>query len=61
MVLKNWKTSLGGASIILSALGKLISDIVNGVPVDFNVLFVALMTGVSLLFTKDFDVSGTKK
>jgi hypothetical protein len=54
--LKNWKTSLAGLAIIVTA----VSGFFNGV-IGVTELVVALGTGLGLILGKDFNVSGGTK
>lgn len=52
---KNWKTSLAGLAIIVTA----VSGFVNGV-IGVTELIVGCGTGIGLVLGKDFNVSGIK-
>jgi len=54
--LKNWKTSLAGLVIILTA----VSAFVNGV-IGIPELCIALATGAGMIVGKDFNVTGGTK
>lgn len=51
--LKNWKTSLAGIAVIITA----VSGFVNGA-IGTTELMVALVTGLGLIIGKDFNVTG---
>jgi len=63
MGIKNWKTTLGAAGVVLGALGKGIGEYLSGglAAVDWGFIFTAVSGAIGLGFAKDFNVSGKKK
>jgi molybdopterin biosynthesis enzyme MoaB len=54
----SWKTTLGGAVMVLSGVLAIVQATVNGTPVPWEVAFGQIVTGVGLLFAKDSGVTG---
>lgn len=53
----SYKTMLAGIAMILGALGTAIGAIATGHPIDYTVTIGAIIAGIGLIFSKDFNVS----
>lgn len=54
----NWKTSLNGFGVILAAVGAAMIAAFDGNPetvVDWNVVVLAVLTGIGLIKARDWD------
>ena len=60
---KNWKTTVAGIAAILTVVGTGMTQFTNGgfQAVTWEAVVVGLMSGIGLIFAKDFNVSGTGK
>jgi len=59
--MKSPKTTISGIIAILLAAGNAAQGYINGTPVDMAATLAAIMAGIGLLMSKDFNLSGTGK
>lgn len=61
--MKNWKTTLFGASGIIYALVNIISNMVIGTPenINWSIDIPVVLSGFGLIVAKDAGVTGTAK
>lgn len=55
---KSWKTTIIGILVIVGSLAKAISDVLQGIPVDWYEVAITVGAGLGFIFAKDFNVSG---
>jgi hypothetical protein len=59
--MKNWRTTVFGASIIVYAIAGVAKALLDGDPStnpDFNAVLVEVLSGIGFLFAKDAKVTG---
>lgn len=58
-MIKNWKTSLTGLGMILTALGDVTHSLSTNTPINWNVDVGAIVGGIGLVFAKDASTQPT--
>lgn len=61
MLRRNWKTTLAGLGMLLTAAAQIVTALASGTMPDWEKVVPLVIAGLGLLLAKDYNVSGIGK